>query len=602
VLAASVVLFAMPAAGAGAATPTGGLLAFGANTYGQLGSTLNNGTENPNPTPTLVGLAGEDGIVTQVAAGSDHSLVVTSSGQLYAFGYNYYGQLGSTTNVKTGNPNPTPTLVTLPGEIGTVTQTAAGSASSLVVTSSGQLYAFGSNYYGELGNTTNIGTPEPNPTPTLVTLPGEIGTVIQVAIGGGHSLVVTSSGQLYAFGDNHYGELGSTTNNGTDTPIPTPTLVALPGESGAVTQVAAGQGHSLVVTSSGQLYAFGYDEYGQLGSVNILPGQPNPTPTLVGLPGEIGIVTQVAAGQFHSLAATSSGQLYAFGYNESGQLGSTTNNGTTTQTPTPTLVALPGESGAVTQIAAGGDHSLAVTSSGQLYAFGDNARGELGLAANSGTTTPNPTPTLVPLAPGTTIDTVAKGYQASHTLAIFTFSIAPTPRTSQAPPLLCPVGQTAAFVDCQTLLGAPPTISAVTQSSSRWLEGNGQAKISEVKRKTPLGTTFGFRLSEAATVTFAFTESLGGRKVGKRCVAQSKHNAKQHSCRRTVTVAKLTFGGHAGTNKVKFAGLVSKRQKLKPGSYTLVISATALGRASLPHTLKFTIAAPRRSRSGGHGH
>jgi alpha-tubulin suppressor-like RCC1 family protein len=590
VLAASVVLFALPAAGAGAAAPTGGLLAFGENMDGQLGSTINIGTEDPNPTPTLVGLPGENGTVTQVAAGSDHSLVVTSSGQLYAFGYNYYGQLGSTTNVKTGTPDPTPTLVSLPGEIGTVTQTAAGSSSSLVVTSSGQLYAFGANYYGELGNTTHIGTSEPNPTPTLVTLPAEIGIVTQVAIGGGHSLVVTSSGQLYAFGYNRYGELGSVTNNGTDTPISTSTPVTLPGESGAVTQVAAGEFHSLVVTSSGQLYAFGYDEYGQLGSVNTLPGHPNPTPTLVGLPGEIGIVTQVAAGQFHSLAATSSGQLYAFGYNQNGQLGSTTNNGTATQTPTPTLVGLPGEIGILTQVAAGADHSLAVTSSGQLYAFGDNARGELGLAANSGTTTPNPTPTLVPLGPGTTIDTVAEGYEASHTLAIFTFPIAPTPPTSPAPPLLCPVGQTAGFVGCQTLLGAPPTISAVTQSSSKWLEGNEQAKISKVKRKAPVGTTFTFKLSEVATVTFAFTDSLSGRKVGKRCVAQTKHNAKRHSCRRTVTIAKLMFPGHAGTNKVQFAGRVSKSQKLKPGSFTLVISATASEETSTPHTLKFTIA------------
>jgi alpha-tubulin suppressor-like RCC1 family protein len=590
VLAASVVLFALPAAGAGAATPTGGLLAFGENIDGQLGSTINIGTENPNPTPTLVGLPGEIGTVTQVAAGSDHSLVATSSGQLYAFGYNYSGQLGSTTNVKTGKPNPTPTLVSLPGEIGTVTQTAAGSASSLVVTSSGQLYAFGENYYGELGNTTNIGTSEPNPTPTLVTLPGEIGIVTQVAIGGGHSLVVTSSGQLYAFGYNRYGELGSATNNGTDTPISTPTLVTLPGESGAVTQVAAGQFHSLVVTSSGQLYAFGYDEYGQLGSANNILVPAHPTPTLVGLPGETGIVTQVAAGQFHSLVGTSTGQLYAFGYNQNGQLGSATNNGTATQTPTPTLVGLPGEIGTVTQIAAGSDHSLVATSSGQLYAFGDNARGELGLAANSGTTTPNPTPTPVPLAPGTTIETVAKGYEASHTLAIFTFPIAPTAPIAPAAPVL--------LSSLVTAVG--PTISAVTQSASKWLESSRSANISKVKRKTPVGTTFSFELSESAMVTFAFTDSLGGRKVGKRCVAQTKHNAKQPRCLRPAPVVKLTFAGHAGTNKLQFAGRVSQHLKLKPGSYTVVISATVSGKTSTPKTLKFTIETPPMPPSGGH--
>ena len=131
VFAAVAVLSALSATAASAAAPAGGLFAFGYNYYGQLGSTTNNSTGSPNPTPTLVTLSGEIGTVTQVAAGQDHSLVATSSGQLYAFGYNYYGQLGSPTNDVTGTPNPTPMLVTLPGEIGTVTRVAAGPDSSL---------------------------------------------------------------------------------------------------------------------------------------------------------------------------------------------------------------------------------------------------------------------------------------------------------------------------------------------------------------------------------------------------------------------------------------------------------------------------------------
>lgn len=77
----------------------------------------------------------------------------------------------------------------------------------------GQLYAFGDNSNGQLGNATNNGTDNANPTPTLVGLPGQIGQVTQLAAGDGHSLAVTSAGQLYAFGDNRYGELGNATNN-----------------------------------------------------------------------------------------------------------------------------------------------------------------------------------------------------------------------------------------------------------------------------------------------------------------------------------------------------------------------------------------------------
>ena len=195
-----VVVFGLSVSAAGAASPAGGVLAFGDNDFGQLGSTTNIGTGSPNPRPTLVGLPGEIGPVTQVAAGGGHSLAVTASGQLYAFGINGTGELGSSANNGTNNPNPTPTVVTLPGEIGPVTQVAAGANHSLAVTASGQLYAFGFNEFGQLGSSTNNGTNHANPTPTLVTLPGEIGPVTQVAAGANHSLAVTASGQLYAFG------------------------------------------------------------------------------------------------------------------------------------------------------------------------------------------------------------------------------------------------------------------------------------------------------------------------------------------------------------------------------------------------------------------
>ncbi len=405
-----VVAFGLSVSAAGAAAPAGAVLAFGGNEFGQLGSITNTGTNNPNPTPTPVTLPGELGPVIQVAASGSHSLVVTASGQLYAFGSNFWGQLGSPAN---NGVNSTPTLVGLPGEVGPVTEVAAGGAYSLAVTASGQLYAFGDNQSGALGSPANN---VPNSTPTLVTLPGEIGPVTQVAAGAGHSLAVTASGQLYAFGENAFGQLGSSTNSGTSTPNPTPTLVGLPGEIGPVTQIAAGEFHSLAVTASGQLYAFGLNDGGELGSsTNNATSKANPTPTLVTLPGEIGPVTQVAAGGAHSLAVTASGQLYAFGENAFGQLGSPANN---VPNPRPTRVDLPGEVGRVTQVAAGAGHSLAVTASGQLYAFGYNAFGQLGSATNNGTDNPNPTPTLVSLASGTTIDTIAKGEEADHSLVI----------------------------------------------------------------------------------------------------------------------------------------------------------------------------------------
>ena len=192
--------------------------------------------------------------------------------------------MGYATNDHSNNPNPTPTLVTLPGATGPVSDVAAGNAWTLALTSTGQLYSFGDNPYGQLGSTTNSGTNNPNPTPTLVTLPGASGQIIAIAAGQGQSLALTSTGQLYAFGENEWGQLGSTTNVETSHPNPTPALVSVPGASGQVSQIGASLYNSYAVTSTGQLFAFGNDYFGQLGSLTSNEAT-NPVPTLVTLPG-----------------------------------------------------------------------------------------------------------------------------------------------------------------------------------------------------------------------------------------------------------------------------------------------------------------------------
>ena len=171
--------------------------------------------------------------MTQVAAGDDFNLVVTSTGELFAFGDNEYGQLGFGANNGTNSPNPSPAEVQLPGSSGTVTAVAAGDDFSLVATSAGDLYSFGNNYYGQLGTTTNNGVNTANPSLEAVTLAGQSGSVTQLAAGSGFGLAVTSSGQLYSFGTNFSGQLGIATNDGTsDAANPMPALVTLPERAG----------------------------------------------------------------------------------------------------------------------------------------------------------------------------------------------------------------------------------------------------------------------------------------------------------------------------------------------------------------------------------
>ncbi|WP_050565879.1 RCC1 domain-containing protein [Salinispora arenicola] len=372
------------------------VLAWGDNKDGELGD----GTTTDSSTPVAVDLPA-DTTVTAIAAGNDHSLAVTSSGTALAWGDNRFGQLGdeSTTD------SITPVEVSLPAGT-TVTAIAAGDDHSYAVTSSGTALAWGDNGQGELGD----GTTTRSSTPIPVSLPA--GTTVTAVAGGiGHGLAVTSTGTVLAWGLNSDGQLG----DGTITDSSTPVAVDLPADT-TVTAVAAGRRHSLAVTSTGTVLAWGLNSDGQLGDGTITDSS---TPVAVDLPADT-TVTAVAAGNDHSLAVTSTGTVLAWGLNSDGQLG----DGTITDSSTPVAVDLPADT-TVTAVAAGRRHSLAVTSTGTVLAWGSNSDGRLG----DGTTTDSNTPVEVSLPAGTTITAATAG--VSHSMAL----VAPPPGSTAPPDL-----------------------------------------------------------------------------------------------------------------------------------------------------------------------
>jgi hypothetical protein len=342
-------------------------------------------------------------------------------------------------------------------------------------------------------------------------------------------------------------------------------------------------------TATGRLYAFGDNYWGQLGSTtNNQAEAANPTPTVVTLPGATGPVTQVAAGSDDSFAVTSTGQLYAFGNNDYGQLGSATNNGTSNANPTPTPVTLPGATGPVTQIAAGFGHSLAVTSTGQLYAFGNNVSGQLGSATNSGNETANPTPAPVGLPAGTTISTVARGPEASQTLALEAPSAAIPPTISPAFPI-CAVS-TGGFPGCPGLsVLPPPGLTAVSLTNKRFRVAKQSTAISS--KKTPLGTTFRFTLGAPAKLQITITRSAPGLRHGRGCLAPTGKLRRKHAkrCTRTLTVGTLTRASEPkGADSIAFSGRLGHRA-LSPQPYKAVLGASDAAGRSVPVTLAFVV-------------
>ncbi|MCN0181200.1 cell wall anchor protein, partial [Salinispora arenicola] len=229
------------------------------------------------------------------------------------------------------------------------------------------LFAWGDNSRGQLGNETTLDSS----TPASVSLPPGI-TVTAVAAGAFHSLASTSTGTVLAWGFNGAGQLG----DGTTTDRSTPVAVNLPIGIMA-TGVTAGAAHSLAITSTGRVLAWGNNSQGQLGDATTIDRS---TPVAVNLP--IGITaTGVTAGAAHSLAVTSTGRVLAWGNNSNGQLG----DGTTTDRLSPVAVGLP----AGATVTAGGLHSLVIISTDSTaLAWGDNSNGQLGDGTTIGRSVP----------------------------------------------------------------------------------------------------------------------------------------------------------------------------------------------------------------------
>jgi alpha-tubulin suppressor-like RCC1 family protein len=408
ILAAAGIATAAPASAASGTDP---LLAWGYNFYGQLGDSS---TSDSN-VPIAVPLSSR---VSSVAVGAAHSLAVTSAGSVLAWGNNDHGQLGIGTatgpDMCSSTPCSTaPVTVMLP--TGTRAKRAiAGWDHSFAITTSGSLLAWGNNEEGELGDGTNTG-PETcgsaacSTTPVTVKLPKHT-KVVAAAGGFVHSLALTSTGSVLAWGFNGYGELG----NGKTTESDVPVSVKLPRGTKAIA-VAAGDQFSFALTSSGSVLAWGYGEQGELGNGH---AGISSLPTKVKLPKGAKAVA-IAAGSHQGFALTSKGTLLAWGLNASGQLGDGTISGPQkchhiACSRTPVKVKLPKHT-TVSAISAGFANGFALTSTGSVLAWGVNFFGELG---NGSGPAGSDVPVLVTLPSGDKVTSLAPGSQAEHTLAL----------------------------------------------------------------------------------------------------------------------------------------------------------------------------------------
>jgi alpha-tubulin suppressor-like RCC1 family protein len=258
-----------------------------------------------------------------------------------------------------------------------------GEGHTLAIDSTGAVWGWGFNTAGQLGdaNTSTRLSAEKLP----MAFAGSA-KVVGVYAGAEHSLVLDSEGRVFGWGRNDFGQLGDNTVDNKTSAIRV--NLGLP-NGVSLRQMTVGDGHALLVATDHSLRVWGYNGGGQLGVGNfdnlLAPFSP-----AVFLPMGQQVVS-IGTGQNHTLYLASSGRVWATGYNEFGQLGSAPGF-TFENTPFMSALILPG-SRVIRSLSSGGRHSLAEATDGTVWAWGSNDSGQLGIGSQF--TTPNPAPVQV---------------------------------------------------------------------------------------------------------------------------------------------------------------------------------------------------------------
>ncbi|KUF83743.1 E3 ubiquitin-protein ligase HERC4 [Phytophthora nicotianae] len=235
-----------------------------------------------------------------------------------------------------------------------------------VLADSGEVVGWGKAFYGERPD-------EHKNVPVKLNVPERCKTV---GCGSNHVLALTDSSRVIAWGWNRSGQVGAAA---IEDVVRVPTFVKFPIEDVEIVEVAAGGMHSLAVDSRGRVWAWGCNTYGQLG-IDFEVKQQH-TPMLVALPADVR-VQHVAAGWAHSALISTSGEVFTFGWGLYNQLG----HGSTQNEHEPVLVdALRGLDSDIVQVACGNWHTAALTASGDLYTWGWGKDSQLGPEASVAT-------------------------------------------------------------------------------------------------------------------------------------------------------------------------------------------------------------------------
>jgi alpha-tubulin suppressor-like RCC1 family protein len=345
----------------GITTASAGVVTWGLDDVGQLGLRRPLHVAVPEMVNQTGVLAGKQ--IVQVVGGMNHTLALSSTGEIYAWGGNDHGQLG-TADIRPMNEPVEVPMAAFAGK--TVVGLAAGNNFSLAWTQDGKVFAWGNSEFGQCGQFSKR-----VPLPTLIDAEG---WVKKLVTGNSFVLALTTQGKVLSWGDNRYGQLGDGTQEHSS--VPHLVSASLPFSTATITDISAGHYHSLALASDGRVYSWGSNGFGQLGRTGastLLPDTVDMSGALAGKK-----VRKMTAGYAHTLVLADDGRLYAWGDNsDNTYLGNYEFTGNRSTLP---LAVRMQEFGSrqIVQITSGYFHSMALAEDGTLFSWGFNGGRQLG--------------------------------------------------------------------------------------------------------------------------------------------------------------------------------------------------------------------------------
>jgi alpha-tubulin suppressor-like RCC1 family protein len=311
--------------------------------------------QRDQPTP----VRGISGRIVQIATSNSDGYALTSNGEVWAWGVASYGELGNGTH-----PAYSTRAVKVDFPAGVRIASLANPMpfdGALAIDSHGHVWGWGLNANGDLCLSALIEL-----RPSELALSG-----VTLASGARTHSLFSSRGKVYACGSGAYGVLGTGSTTSSSTPL---LVVGLP-STARVTALTSSWEGSGALLSNGAYYNWGYNAAGQLGNGSTVDSA---VPVEVMLPAAVRQVFQGGSGAKNgqTVAILATGSVWAWGDNDRGQLG----DGTRVSSDVPVRVDVPKGVTFVT-VGSGGYASYAIDRSGQLWAWGDNRSGQLGIGS-----------------------------------------------------------------------------------------------------------------------------------------------------------------------------------------------------------------------------